>query len=203
MSRPLHTENNSPGARERILEAALSVFARKGYSAASVREIVSAAGVTKPVLYYYFGSKEGLFQAILEEAQERHKAAIDLILETDGPAIGRFTRFFQVLQAHVKENEALVRMFHGMAFGPAQGAPLEPDLNGFFLRQKEAVKAIYLTAASRGEMIEADPDAVANLIVAILDHTIHFSMSFPESYTPERLLEMLRLVFQGLATRKD
>ena len=50
----------------RLLEAAVSLFAHKGYPATSTREIVEAAGVTKPMLYYYFQSKEGLLAAALE-----------------------------------------------------------------------------------------------------------------------------------------
>ena len=46
-------ENNS---RERLLETATELFAEKGYAGASVREIVEKAGVSKPVLYYYFKS---------------------------------------------------------------------------------------------------------------------------------------------------
>ena len=49
----LHTRGSLSAARE--------LFARKGYSGTSVREIVAAADVTKPVLYYYFRNKEGLY----------------------------------------------------------------------------------------------------------------------------------------------
>ena len=52
--------------REKLHSAAARVFARKGYATATVREIVEMAGVTKPALYYYFGSKEGVYKAILE-----------------------------------------------------------------------------------------------------------------------------------------
>ena len=44
-------------ARERLLSGATELFASKGYAATTVREIVERAGVTKPVLYYYFRSK--------------------------------------------------------------------------------------------------------------------------------------------------
>ena len=53
--------------RERLLEAALSLFYEKGYDAVGVQEIVEAAGVTKPTLYYYFGSKRGLLEAVLQK----------------------------------------------------------------------------------------------------------------------------------------
>jgi len=51
-------EQNS---RETILKCALELFASKGYDAVGVSEIVAMAQVTKPTLYYFFNSKEGLF----------------------------------------------------------------------------------------------------------------------------------------------
>ena len=54
----------SPVARH-IARAAARLFAERGYDATSVREIVAAAGVAKPTLYYYFRSKEGLASALL------------------------------------------------------------------------------------------------------------------------------------------
>ncbi|AEE17106.1 TetR/AcrR family transcriptional regulator [Treponema brennaborense] len=49
-----------------IMKAALRLFMEKGYAGTGVTEIVQRAGITKPVLYYFFRSKEGLFAAILE-----------------------------------------------------------------------------------------------------------------------------------------
>ena len=51
---------------ERILSTALDLFAVKGYDATSVREICEAAGITKPTLYHFFGSKDGVLQALVE-----------------------------------------------------------------------------------------------------------------------------------------
>src|SRR5579863_8071900 len=55
----------STSIAEGILQAAVRLFARKGAEATSTREIVEAAGVTKPMLYYYFKNKEGLCEAVL------------------------------------------------------------------------------------------------------------------------------------------
>ena len=52
--------------RRNILDAARGIFAEKGYSGANVSEIVARALTTKPMVYYHFGSKEGLFAAVLE-----------------------------------------------------------------------------------------------------------------------------------------
>lgn len=53
--------------KERIMKIATDIFAHKGYTATSTREITSKAGVNLSMIAYYFGSKEGLFKAIIEE----------------------------------------------------------------------------------------------------------------------------------------
>jgi AcrR family transcriptional regulator len=55
---------------QQMLEAADRVFARRGYEAASMDEIAAEVGVTKPMLYAYFGSKEGLYLASVQRAGE-------------------------------------------------------------------------------------------------------------------------------------
>jgi AcrR family transcriptional regulator len=53
-------------SRDTILNCALDLFSAKGYDAISVSDIVGMAGITKPTLYYFFGSKEGLFRELLK-----------------------------------------------------------------------------------------------------------------------------------------
>ena len=52
--------------KERIMECALDLFYAKGYDAVGVQEIAETAGITKPTLYYYFGSKYGLLKTLLD-----------------------------------------------------------------------------------------------------------------------------------------
>lgn len=53
--------------REKILDHAVKLFARRGYANVGVQELAETAGVTKPTLYHYFGSKTGLLTALIEE----------------------------------------------------------------------------------------------------------------------------------------
>ncbi len=59
--------NPPPDRRQEILDAALGIFSAKGYHATTNADIARAAGVTPAALYYYFESKEELFQAALGE----------------------------------------------------------------------------------------------------------------------------------------
>lgn len=56
--------------RTRILKCAIHLFYQKGYDAVGVQELATAAGVSKPTLYYYFKSKLGLLEALLKEECE-------------------------------------------------------------------------------------------------------------------------------------
>lgn len=57
--------------REKILDVSLDLFYDKGYDAVSVQEIAEQAGITKPTLYYYFGSKYGLLEALLADGFDK------------------------------------------------------------------------------------------------------------------------------------
>ncbi|MDR2542808.1 MAG: TetR/AcrR family transcriptional regulator [Treponema sp.] len=50
--------------KQTIITKALELFSAKGYEGVSVSELTEASGITKPTLYYYFGSKEGVFEAV-------------------------------------------------------------------------------------------------------------------------------------------
>ncbi|WP_078629077.1 TetR/AcrR family transcriptional regulator [Streptomyces sp. 142MFCol3.1] len=77
-----------PRARreEQILDAALEEFGRRGYAAASMAGIARRVGVTKPMLYTYFGSKDGLHTACVDRLGPRLLTAIDRAMASDPPA---------------------------------------------------------------------------------------------------------------------
>jgi AcrR family transcriptional regulator len=68
-SMAMHYRPGTPGRGEdtarRILLAAIEVFAEEGYEGASTRSLASHAGVNAPAIQYYFGSKEGLYRAVI------------------------------------------------------------------------------------------------------------------------------------------
>ena len=57
--------------KELIKKSALNLFYARGYDAVGVQEIVNTAGITKPTLYYYFGSKRGLLENLLQSGYQQ------------------------------------------------------------------------------------------------------------------------------------
>lgn len=64
--RPLRT--SGPSTRERILDAALEVFAQNGFDGATMRQIAGKVGVSDPALYAHFKGKQAIFDALMQEA---------------------------------------------------------------------------------------------------------------------------------------
>ena len=85
----MSVKTTSASTRDKILQAATQVFARYGYNGGSVEKISKAAKSVDRMIYYYFGSKEGLFIEVLENAYRRmNDAEVKLKLDTSQPVDG-------------------------------------------------------------------------------------------------------------------
>ena len=189
------------GTRERLLETASHLFAEKGYASTSVREIVAQAGVSKPVLYYYFQSKEGLYYAILNWGAKVQQKIIDEVFEASGTVQDRIIFLYRRIYEEIQEYQGLYAMIHGLLYGPPQGAP-EYDFPNFHRQMFEAVKRICFEGLSSGEFKKADVDEVAFLVLSLIDFSLNLEKIQPELTDPQRPERLLRLAFQGLSRGK-
>jgi AcrR family transcriptional regulator len=74
--------------RGRILAAALELFAESGFEGASTRAIAERATVNLPAIQYYFGSKEGLYRAVVEQFSQHMRPAVMPVAESIRAALG-------------------------------------------------------------------------------------------------------------------
>ena len=188
---------NGNNARERLLEAGTALFAERGYASTFIREIVARAGVTKPVLYYYFKSKEGMFYTILDGAAEQQEVILAEALEAPGTVLDRLIFLYRRIYEGLIENRNLFKMIHNLVFGPRQGTP-DYDIAQYHRRMVDAIKTIYLEGLAQGEVKEVDADQVAILVLSLLDFCFHLEYAHPELSDPERPESLLRLAFRGL-----
>lgn len=185
-------------ARTKLLEAGTALFAEKGYASASVREIVERAEVTKPVLYYYFKNKEGMFRAILNWATELQEAILTEVIETPGTVLDQLIHLYRRIYQGVMEHQTLFKMIHNLIYGPPQGAP-NYNFQRYHRRMVNAIKSIYLDGMAREEVREADPEEVAILVLSLIDFCLQLDHAHPESLDPDRPERLLRLAFQGMS----
>ena len=196
--KPNNTDGSpEPKTREKLLETAIAIFAEKGYAGTSVREIVEQAGVSKPVLYYYFQSKEGLFLAILEMAENMQKELLARVLKSAGNVLERLLLLYRWIYAGIDENRNLYKMIHGLIYGPPQGAP-DYDLTRYHRHMFDTIRNIYTAGIDGGEVKKIAADEVAYLVLGLIDFCLHIDQVQPQLSDPQRPERLLRLAFQGI-----
>ena len=189
------TEDDS--ARDRLMAGAVELFARKGYAAATVREIVEAAGVTKPVLYYYFGSKDGIFTEIMGRVRAQFEETIRAALEAGGTATERLYRLMDQLFGLVLDNLLVVRVAHALYFGPPQDAP-PFDFEAFHERLQTVVLGLVNEGMASGELREGAPEIVAMAVLGAFDTAEGLALCHPEwGVDRNTLTRVLDVVFHG------
>jgi AcrR family transcriptional regulator len=88
--------------RVQLVEVGRTVFAQKGYEAASVEEIAERAGITKPIVYEHFGGKEGLYAVVVDREIEHIVSSIVEAISTGSPR-ERLERAALAFLAYVKD----------------------------------------------------------------------------------------------------
>ena len=101
-----------------VARTAAGLFARRGYDATSVRAIVEAAGVTKPTLYYHFGSKEGLAQALLHRPMTGLIDALTALADEEGDPVTRLERIVEAHFAFCREEPDRARFYYALCISP-------------------------------------------------------------------------------------
>ncbi|MBW1708868.1 MAG: TetR/AcrR family transcriptional regulator [Deltaproteobacteria bacterium] len=184
-------------SRQRLLKSATELFAENGYAGTSVREIVARAGVTKPVLYYYFESKEGIFRAIMNIVMEKYEEILSEVFQVPGSSMDKLLFMYNSLSQTMIELPDIIRLFHRAVIGQLQGAP-EFGLEKFPLKVMEVIKQIYNEGLARGEVAERDPDAVALLLLNLLSLVVHKDSVFLKSMNRDVPIKTVQLALSNL-----
>lgn len=107
--------------RDRLLSEARKLFSQKGFDGTSVRVITRSARANLGAVNYHFGSKEGLYHAVLSAAWAEVAAALEAEAARPGPPLARIEAILRVLFAGLEQ---------------------QPDLAGLVLRELAATRAV-------------------------------------------------------------
>jgi len=99
--------------RTHIIETAMDLFARKGYEGTSIREIAERASVNLAMVNYYFGSKEKLFENIVEYKSAVTRGLLDEILNND--KLSSIEKIYSIIDSYV-EKLFTHRSFHRLIY---------------------------------------------------------------------------------------
>jgi AcrR family transcriptional regulator len=187
--------------REReMLEVAGRLFGQRGYNDVSMEEIAAAAGVSKPMVYAYFESKEGLFLACVELATTQLIGTVEQLTPPDLPQDVRLWRGLLAVFTFIEEHRESWMLLY--PHGPQSGGPFAAGAARSNAEMARLLTGIFLAAAA-AEGIDAKlaaqaSEPIAHAVVAAVVGLGSWWMRHPEQPKEIQALRMMNLAWLGL-----
>jgi AcrR family transcriptional regulator len=192
------TDVSHPTSAERILSKSLGLFAVKGYDATSVREICEAAGITKPTLYHFFGSKDGVLRALVATGFERFRQLVDVSLASPGSYRARLKVLARALFNSAMKQPQYWRFMHSIMWAPPGTAPQTASCEEFYDGVVGVLAAGAEQAVRNGELKPGPADArMLVLMGAIGEAATGYVISGKPELTPELADRLIDTILDG------
>lgn len=198
---PAPSSSADQTARERLVLAAASLFTRKGYAATTVREIVTAAGVTKPVLYYYFRNKEGIYLELIRTPFHELDSLLSTSQTAKGSASQKILSLCDEIFSLVLMNLQAARLMTSIYYGPPQGAPFF-DFDRYHFNLHDVFRRLVKQGMIEGEFEKGNVDDRMWAIVGVINVAMESQLCHPEiAIDRKRLARILGLILKGMSAR--
>jgi len=189
---------------KRLLDHALTLFAEKGYEAASVREIIEATGVTRPVLYYYCSSKEDLFKRLVHwKHDEAYRELGRIVRETKGCA-NRIRAIIQGSFAFCAADPRVPRLMFQTHFGPVIPGIAEFMAEVANLRFM-VIHQVMQDGLDAGELAGGDAASLSLVFCCVMDQHINVLARLPKPksrLTPKLADALVDVFLYGVGSGK-
>ena len=137
-------------AKEKLLAAAPRLFAEKGFAGVSIRQLAEAAGVNSAMISYYYGGKEGLYEAVLATQYERLLEKFETIADLKAPTEEKIRRYAEVIRRnHTDEQPLIARLIQRELTSPT--ACMEKVVRNYTSRIARLVSGIIKAGIESGE----------------------------------------------------
>jgi AcrR family transcriptional regulator len=162
--------------RENLLNCALELFTANGYDAVGVQTISEAAGVKKPTLYHYFGSKSGLLNTLLQQYLDPFFDELSAAADYKGDITLSLRSTAEVYFAFARQNPRFYRFFLSMWFAPRDSEAFKAT-RPFNERQQALLEELFRRAAQDHGNMKDRQQAYAASFLGILNTYVMLSLN--------------------------
>jgi AcrR family transcriptional regulator len=147
----------APQRREQLIAVATKLFAKHGYDATTTASIAEAAGVTEPILYRHFKSKQDLFVAIVRATSEQTLREWEERIASIADPVKRIKAVAQAVPEHIRRLSDAYHVLHG-ALSTSQDKKVHAVLREHYAQIEDFFRKVVLDGQKAG-VFRADLDA--------------------------------------------
>jgi AcrR family transcriptional regulator len=191
--------------RLHLLQAALKRFADRGYAATSVQEIVDAAGVSKPALYYYFKDKAGLFHVLVDQAHEERYRLMREAAKRGRTVAEKLEEIVAAVFEFSLRNRELMRLTFATAFAASGEAPARTKCIEKGRRNFEFLRSLIELGQASGELDQSfSLDDLTMGVYGQLNSYVMIRLLAPDCPMDRQTAKrIVRLFLEGAANRQN
>jgi AcrR family transcriptional regulator len=156
--------------RDRVIQAAMDVFAQRGYHGTTVDDIVAASETSKGAFYHYFPSKQGIFVSLLEQLAAMVEAGVEMAIEREGGALAKVEAALRVVLEVAAQRRDLARIL--LIEAAALGPEFEQSRLGIHRRFAALIRRHLDHAVTDGAIPQQDTEAASAAWIGAINEIV-------------------------------
>lgn len=190
--------------RQQIIEAAMKVFSEKGFEKARVDDIVAESGLSKGAVYWYFDSKDAIFQAAFDQFLDLDQQALKMLIQQPGTVRQRMLDYLLMMVDTVAQNQSLLPLGYQFYAAAIRQRRLQDYFQRYYQIYSDLISQLLREGIERGELKVIDEQVVAIQLVAMVEGMFLLWFLYSQDFEPERFVRSLvDTVFDGLAVESE
>lgn len=184
--------------RQMILSVALDFFAKSYYESVTIRDIASACGINIALIYYYFGSKKGLFRAAIEfSIREALEAFANLQEQSDDP-VELLEGWFKINVTVYPVLVKLVKISVDYSYSDARDDEIDRMISDLYRRETDLLDECFQEGIRKGYFHDIDTRELALFVSVQLDGIFLASMIRPETDVTDLVANLREVLWHQL-----
>jgi AcrR family transcriptional regulator len=185
--------------KSRIFHIAAKLIAQKGYNAVSMREISEHSGISKPMIYYYFESKEMLYQTLINSGLAYDEKQVQEIMDSGIAIKDKLVKIFKLQFERCHKYPEFIQFFLYM-FVRIEDTPLAERFRQEELKIKHGLIKLIQDGIQRGEFgMSVKPEIAVEMIIGTITHFMWHQLNSKKKILTDQLAEeIIEVLFKGL-----
>jgi AcrR family transcriptional regulator len=185
--------------KTKIFNIAARLMAQKGYNAVTMRQISEQSGVSKPTIYYYFNSKEKLYQELINTGLAYVDAQVEELFKRNIPVKQKLTELIKIRFQQCLNYPDFAKFFLYL-FAMMEDTPLPVGFKKEAITRREFLVDLIQEGINNGEFgLSVKTSVAVEIIIGTLTHFISQQLSVNKVILSDQLAEeIIEFLFKGL-----